>query len=385
MLTFIPEAHRDVALGWVVKSLRVCQNMAEGDSQAAEGDLQNMAASSLSEFVKIWPRESDEAAKEAEEEEPCFALTDVELDDEDEIDGGEIDGAPCSGAAAAVPLGVAGSSAQGAASAAAGAAVPATVLMCLLCGLHPRKAKAIFCAHGCEADIRGAARDAKAQGPNQLKAFSAIRRGGGEAFAEAIRLYKSKCQGSGRGWRRPRFAWVKYQMLIETRSEMQWGSKSVYVSKSSFIKMKMQDDDLTQEAATQEWMNQMEAAKGTNRIHQDGKRLLVLLEEFVITFDSKSKADNLLMGENEKKAPNDQDVLERQTWMATDHEEFDTDFYSSASGISADMLKQHRRNTFATSSLPSKEQEQEEKQKADEIIAATKSQPSSQKVKVKKV
>ena len=108
--------------------------------------------------------------------------------------------------------------------------------LCLLCGLHPRKAKAIFCQFGCEADVRGAARDATSQGPHAKKAFGTIQRAGGPAFCEAIRLYKSKCQGSGRGYRRPRFAWVKYQMLLETKSEMQWGSKPVSVTKSSFLR-----------------------------------------------------------------------------------------------------------------------------------------------------
>ena len=78
--------------------------------------------------------------------------------------------------------------------------------------------------------VRGAARDATSQGPHAKKAFGMIRRAGGPAFCEAIRLYKSKCQGSGMGYRRPRFAWVKYQMLLETKSEMQWGFKSVYVT-----------------------------------------------------------------------------------------------------------------------------------------------------------
>ena len=144
--------------------------------------------------------------------------------------------------------------------------------LCLLCGLYPRKAKAIFCQFGCEADVRGAARDATSQGPHAEKAFGMIRRAGGPAFCEAIRLYKSKCQGSGRGYRRPRFACVKYQMLLETKSEMQWGSKSVYVTKSSFLRMKMEDDYLTKEQAELEWTMQMEAAKGTTNLHNDGKR-----------------------------------------------------------------------------------------------------------------
>ena len=43
--------------------------------------------------------------------------------------------------------------------------------LCLICGMHPRKLHHLFCALGCEALIRAASRDAKAQGQAQFKAF----------------------------------------------------------------------------------------------------------------------------------------------------------------------------------------------------------------------
>ena len=67
----------------------------------------------------------------------------------------------------------------------------ASALVCFLCEKNYRAKSQIFCAAPCAADVRGAMRDAAAQGPQAKKAFGSLRRSGGPNFKQAIQAYKA--------------------------------------------------------------------------------------------------------------------------------------------------------------------------------------------------
>ena len=64
--------------------------------------------------------------------------------------------------------------------------------MCCFCGQYPKNTNQAFCAMGCEADVRAAARDAKAQGAEELKHFQQMRRRGGPDFINAVMVFRSE-------------------------------------------------------------------------------------------------------------------------------------------------------------------------------------------------
>ena len=51
--------------------------------------------------------------------------------------------------------------------------------LCFFCRIYPRKKAQVFCAQGCEGDVREALRDAKSQGGAHYKSFCALREKGG--------------------------------------------------------------------------------------------------------------------------------------------------------------------------------------------------------------
>ena len=79
--------------------------------------------------------------------------------------------------------------------------------------------------------VRGAFRDATAQGQAASKALSLLKKRGGDEYVKAVFVYHSKCQGVGRGSRRPAFGWVQYWLAIEMKSAIQSGTKHMWVSK----------------------------------------------------------------------------------------------------------------------------------------------------------
>ena len=228
--------------------------------------------------------------------------------------------------------------------------------LCVFCGTQPKKRNQAFCNSGCEADVRGAMRDAKSQGPQQYKAFQALRKRGGPDFVEAVMVYKSKCQGSGRGWRRPAFNWVRYFMLVKMESGVMRGTKSMFLSQGAFLRVTMEDENCSKEQATQMWFNEFEKCKGTKRMSADGKRILVKVEDYVLSYDQKSKSDNVELSTKQQANPSDADIAERLNWCGTDHEGFGSKFFSEAVGLDGDCFGDHAPNSFAKSSKPTQEQ-----------------------------
>ena len=160
-----------------------------------------------------------------------------------------------------------------AAPAAASSVLGAAILMCLICGQNPRANNQIYCNVPCAADVKAGQRDAKSQGKASFDAWKKIRRQGGAPFAEAVQVYKSKCAGFGRGFRRPSFAWVRYWMAIQFASRVQTGTKSLWLTRGAYIAQKKVDEEVTEQQAAMMWAQELEILPKA-RISQDRKKYL---------------------------------------------------------------------------------------------------------------
>ena len=118
--------------------------------------------------------------------------------------------------------------------------------LCAICGIHPRVHKQVFCSMGCESDIKAAYRDAKAQGPAQAKAYSALRRTGGASFVAAVMAFKARCTTVTRGGRKPGFAWSRYLMIIRMSTVVHTGMKQLWLGRKAFIRFIVEDRDVNE-------------------------------------------------------------------------------------------------------------------------------------------
>ena len=168
---------------------------------------------------------------------------------------------------------------------------------CGIRGLFQRKENQIFCsAGGCESLVKAAMRDAKAQGPHQLKAFQALRRMGGAKFIDGLMQFKSRCQGSGRGHRRPHFAWARLLMIIEDSTVVDKGAKQVWLSKKKIITFLMAEEEgLTYEQGQLRWHAEVAAGRPKGKVSPDNK-LLFPIERFLVSYSRKARREELQMG-----------------------------------------------------------------------------------------
>ena len=149
------------------------------------------------------------------------------------------------------------------------------------------------CSVPCGSDIKAIRRDCET--PEQRKAFGIISSKGGEELIVAVREWKSKCSGHGRGARKPRCNWIRYQVLLEYKSEVQTGTRSVWLKKAGYAWHKQTMEGLTKEAADQAWYNAIENA-AAGRVSACKTKLLCPLEEYVIEQDVRSHNEQLVFG-----------------------------------------------------------------------------------------
>ena len=156
-------------------------------------------------------------------------------------------------------------------------------------------------------------------------------------------------------------------MLLKMESGIQKGTKSIYCAKGTFCRMMMDEHEWTKERAIQEWFNEYERARQQKRVSENGLKILMPVEDFLISYQDKSKADLVEMGTKDVKNPSDQQIAERVGWCGTDHESFGSDLFAGALGLEKSAFDGHQDNVFSKSSAPSKEQREEEdtKQEAD--------------------
>ena len=108
------------------------------------------------------------------------------------------------------------------------------LLMCFFCQREPRMKHQIY-GEECQADVKGARRDAASQGTASKVAFQQTWKRKGEELKLAIATYKTRCRGFGRGKARGSFQWCQFQMCIDYRSRMSAGRKLVEMTKGAWM------------------------------------------------------------------------------------------------------------------------------------------------------
>ena len=166
--------------------------------------------------------------------------------------------------------------------------------LCKVCGLGEKKDRQQF-GSCCEADVRAARRDAQSQGPATFNAFKRLQKLGNTEFITAIQTYRAKCQGNGRGWKRPAFAWAAYTMAIEAASRVQVGTKQMWLTKRAFINFIVQTEGCPEPMAQQRWMVEIENA-GPGKVNSAKTEILWPVEKFVMDFHEKSHTEKVEMG-----------------------------------------------------------------------------------------
>ena len=165
--------------------------------------------------------------------------------------------------------------------------------MCVLCGEQPRRTKQCF-GGCCEALVRAARRDAKAQGKEQVAAFGRMQKLGHEAFVTVMMTYKAKCFNV-KGHRRPNYDWVRSVMIFELSTHVEVGTKCVWLTESAFCTVLREQDGLSEVQGKQRWIIEMQQALPDKK-SRCGKKLLWPIEEFVLSYDSKAQKEQLQVG-----------------------------------------------------------------------------------------
>ena len=177
-------------------------------------------------------------------------------------------------------------------------AVKAMVKLCRVCGKNPCMKNQVFCTSPCAADVRGATRQAKEQGPEALKAFTALRKTNPTEFVAAIHVFRAKCASAGRGFRRPQFNWVRYHMAIILASRVQKGTKSLWLTKFAFAAHTKSVDGLTEPEAFAQFEREL-ASLPAGRVSADRQQILYPIESFVIGLNEKSQEEQTQYGTKE--------------------------------------------------------------------------------------
>ena len=235
----------------------------------------------------------------------------------------------------------------------AGAAEP---IKCKVCGIGIKKDKQQF-GTCCEADVRAARRDAQSQGPQALASFKRLQKLGNAEFITSIQTYRAKCQGNGRGWKRPAFAWVAYTMAIEMASRVQVGTKQIWLTKRAFINFMISTQDISEPMAQQRWMVELENAE-VGKVNAAKTEILWPIERFVMDFHEKSHSERVEMGTKPIKNPNDSQINDLKNLMGTDHQSAAQ--MGQSLGLGAGVFNGSAANPLCVSSAPTPQQEQEQ-------------------------
>lgn len=245
---------------------------------------------------------------------------------------------------------------------------PSVMMLCCLCRKNPPAKRSTYCNTPCAADVKAAERDAlrRSQGimvatnskkgekiefaaNSEIMVFRKLKKSGGTQFREAIMVYKSRCVGHGRGHARPSFDWVRYQMMIEYASRMQSGTKSVWMTKKAFASYMKRIDEMDSNTAELEFEKRWHSKDYQTETVNGVQRLLMPIEEFVITMNEKSQVEQTLFGTKDKKNPDDGDIQELEDVMDTYHHKFDSAFYKPIAPLERGCLSAGS-NLLSTSS-----------------------------------
>jgi hypothetical protein len=242
--------------------------------------------------------------------------------------------------------------------------------VCTICLVNVRGKKQQFCNAPCAGDVKAAERDAlRRSGGKQQKAkgekapqfehgsdivqFRKLKKQGGEGLRAAILAYKARCAGHGRGFARPSFDWVRYSMAVELASRMQTGTKCLWMTHPNFVRYMNKSEDMDPLAAEMEWQRRIsDSRQKTDKGGPNGAgRLLISIEDFVITMNEKSQLEKTEWGIKDRRNPTDGDIQALEDVMGTDHHDFQSGFYESVGGPGRGTAVAP--NTFGISSAPS--------------------------------
>ena len=220
-------------------------------------------------------------------------------------------------------------------------------LLCLFCGQNSRAKNQVYCNSPCGADVKSATKAAKARGDAHFKAFMAVKKRGGAAFQEAIHVYRAQCAGSGRGFTRPSFDWVRYQIISEVASRIQSGTRSVWLNKSGFIAFETKSRGGDPTAAAAEFERQ-KLTLSADRVN--GDEILWPIERFVVTMEEESHLEQCISGYKDKRKPSAEDIAQIKNVMGTDHRSFED--MSQPMGLGKGAVNDHEKNKMARSTAP---------------------------------
>ena len=205
--------------------------------------------------------------------------------------------------------------------------------LCKVCGKNPAQKNQFFCSSPCDADVRGAIRQAKEQGPEAVKALQALRKTNPDEFVAAIHICRAKCASAGRGYRRPQFSLVRYHMSIILASRLQKGTRCLWLTKFAYAHHKKTYEGLSEPQAFESFEREL-ATLPAGRVSDCRTNILWPVEEFVTCMEEKAQEEQTQYGTKEKKKPTDFDIQSRVDMMSTDHHSVNSsEFYGGALGM----------------------------------------------------
>lgn len=115
---------------------------------------------------------------------------------------------------------------------------------------------------------------------------------------------QSTCAAVGRGHRRGSFAWCRYRyhMALVLESFVQKGAKALWMGREAWITRRLATIDGSEFAAAKSWMMAVESAP-KDRLPSDRQRILVDVEDFVISTNTKSHSEHLHLVTDSIKIP----------------------------------------------------------------------------------
>ena len=173
------------------------------------------------------------------------------------------------------------------------------IALCKVCGKNNAMKNQVFCSSPCGADVRGATRQAKDQGPEAFKAFKALRKSNPDEFVAAIHIFRAKCASAGRGHKRPEFQWVRYHMAIMLASRLQTGSKSIWMTKFAYANFKKIEEGMTELESFAQFEREVNMLPA-GRVSQDKTKVLMPIEQFVISLEGKTQEEVVSYGTKDR-------------------------------------------------------------------------------------
>ena len=127
---------------------------------------------------------------------------------------------------------------------------------------------------------------------------------------------------------------------------MQNGSKCLYMTEKQFVRFMQKTEDWSEYQCACEWHRRKNDP--TQRTDEQG-RLLIKVEDFVITFNERTQKEVTQWGLKDKKNPTDADITDFENMMGTDHRGFEDSSWDGVAGFQTKGFDGLARNKFTRS------------------------------------